>query len=261
MKDNYQSSYYDFLKYSRKRNGTHVPEVPELLSQFDHESLNKDLFPSVLYSIDYTENSYSFRLFNMDKFLGYSSDFLFKTSPSFLNEIRNKEDLSIFNEQIFPDQMSFLAHHAKENRCQYIFTTNFRVKNFSNAWSVVIQRTRYLFNEYDRIPVASINSLTDITYFKNDSKINHLIEQFDEKRQRRVVENKCYYSKDSNDLLSKREVDVLKLASKGLGSKEIAEELNISIHTINNHRRNMLSRSNCKNILQLVDRAVKNGTL
>lgn len=260
MKDNYQSSYYDFLKYSRKRNGTHFPEVPEL-SQFDHEFLNKDLFPSALYSIDYTEHTYSFRLFNMDNFLGYPSDFLFKTTPSFLNEIRNQEDLSIFNEQIFPDQMSFLAHHLKDNECQYIFTTNFRIKNFNNSWSVVIQRTRYLFNDYDRIPIGSINSLTDITYFKNDSKINHLIEQFDEKGQRCVIEDKCYHSKDSNDVLSKREVDVLKLASKGLGSKEIAEELNISIHTINNHRRNMLSRSNCKNILQLVDRAVKNGML
>ncbi|MEJ2902553.1 response regulator transcription factor [Pedobacter panaciterrae] len=169
--------------------------------------------------------------------------------------------MKIFDEQIFPDQMAFLANRKQEKDVKYTFTTNFRIKNGDDSWSSVVQCTHYLFNEYYRMPIASVNSLTDLTYFKNDSKINHLIERHEAGGEKSVIENKSYFLQKTEDILSKREIDVLKLASQGMGSKEIADQLHISINTINNHRRNMLMRSKCKNFLQLVDIAVKNGVL
>ncbi|MGY3051878.1 DNA-binding CsgD family transcriptional regulator [Pedobacter sp. UYEF25] len=255
------SFYFDFLKQSQNRHLIESLKVPELLTQFGRESYNYSIFGSVFYLTNFVENANFFSNQNANRFLGYCLEDLLKTDGSFLNELRHTEDLQVFNEQIFPDQMAFLERHKDETNVEYSFTTNFRIKNSSNDWSYVVQRTVYIFSRFYRMPIASLNWITDVTNFKNDAKINHLIESFDGINERIVVELKCYFLKKTQEILSKREVDVLKLASIGMASREIANQLNISIHTINNHRRNMLERCNCKNILQLVDIAVKSGVL
>ncbi len=52
------------------------------------------------------------------------------------------------------------------------------------------------------------------------------------------------------DILSKREKDVLKLIDKGNLSKEIAETLAISIHTVNRHRQNILMKLQAGNSME-----------
>jgi DNA-binding NarL/FixJ family response regulator len=51
--------------------------------------------------------------------------------------------------------------------------------------------------------------------------------------------------------LSEREIDVAKKIFMGLTSKEIGEELFISKHTVDTHRRNMLQKTGCKNTHEL----------
>jgi DNA-binding CsgD family transcriptional regulator len=45
-----------------------------------------------------------------------------------------------------------------------------------------------------------------------------------------------------HDILSEREIEILKLIEKGLDSKEIAEKLFLSPATVNTHRKNMIDR-------------------
>jgi DNA-binding CsgD family transcriptional regulator len=51
----------------------------------------------------------------------------------------------------------------------------------------------------------------------------------------------------SENLLSKREIEVLGLISQGLKSKNIADRLYISVNTVNNHRQNILSKTKSVN--------------
>lgn len=51
--------------------------------------------------------------------------------------------------------------------------------------------------------------------------------------------------------LSDRELDVLILVAKGLSSKEIADKLNISIHTVNSHRKNITHKTGIKSVAGL----------
>lgn len=46
-------------------------------------------------------------------------------------------------------------------------------------------------------------------------------------------------------ILTEREKQIVKLISLGLNSKQIAEKLSLSVHTVNTHRSNMLEKS-CK---------------
>lgn len=51
--------------------------------------------------------------------------------------------------------------------------------------------------------------------------------------------------------LSGRETDVLVLVAKGFSSKEIAEMLHISIHTVNSHRKNITHKTGIKSVAGL----------
>ncbi|HEX3165392.1 MAG TPA: LuxR C-terminal-related transcriptional regulator, partial [Chitinophagaceae bacterium] len=55
--------------------------------------------------------------------------------------------------------------------------------------------------------------------------------------------------------------DVLKYLADGLSSKQIAGKLNISINTINNHRKKMLLKTNCKSSAELISYTAKHGIL
>jgi len=64
----------------------------------------------------------------------------------------------------------------------------------------------------------------------------------------------------NNDIpLTKREIEVLKLIAEEYSNAEIAEELFISIRTVDTHRRNLLDKLDVKNTAGLVKYAIKNG--
>lgn len=51
--------------------------------------------------------------------------------------------------------------------------------------------------------------------------------------------------------LSARETQILALIAQGLSSKEIADRLNLSIHTINTHRKNITRKTNIRTVAGL----------
>ena len=56
----------------------------------------------------------------------------------------------------------------------------------------------------------------------------------------------------ADTLLTPREREVLALAKEGMLSKEISEKLNISIHTVNRHRQNILEKLKVDNIIEAI---------
>lgn len=61
--------------------------------------------------------------------------------------------------------------------------------------------------------------------------------------------------KEEDGGLSKREKEIVSLISKGLTSLEIAASINLSVLTINTHRRNILRKLNLKNTAMMVQYA------
>ncbi|MFV0521511.1 MAG: response regulator transcription factor [Mangrovibacterium sp.] len=64
-----------------------------------------------------------------------------------------------------------------------------------------------------------------------------------------------------SDELTQREIDVLKKIALGLANKDIADSLNISIHTVISHRKNITEKLNIKSISGLTVYAIMNKLL
>jgi DNA-binding NarL/FixJ family response regulator len=91
---------------------------------------------------------------------------------------------------------------------------------------------------------------------------------------KQVISGQQYISKSVDDLLkgkpntnndlpvlTRREVEVLKLIADGLTNQEIAEKLFISSWTVDSHRKNLLLKFNAKNTAILVKTAVTRGII
>ncbi|MFV0289806.1 MAG: response regulator transcription factor [Mangrovibacterium sp.] len=65
----------------------------------------------------------------------------------------------------------------------------------------------------------------------------------------------------NSEELTQREIDVLKKIALGLANKEIADTLNISIHTVISHRKNITEKLNIKSISGLTVYAIMNKLL
>lgn len=61
------------------------------------------------------------------------------------------------------------------------------------------------------------------------------------------------YAKYDKKILSKRQIEILSLLSKGISSKQIADMLNISINTVNRHRQDIILRLHVTNTAAAVE--------
>lgn len=61
--------------------------------------------------------------------------------------------------------------------------------------------------------------------------------------------------------ITDRELDIIRLISEGLSNKLIADKLELSTHTVNTHRKNIMSKLNIPNTAGIVMFAVKNKLL
>ena len=61
------------------------------------------------------------------------------------------------------------------------------------------------------------------------------------------------------DLLTERELEVLKMAAQGMSNKEISSELSLSVHTIESHFGNIFSKLGLYSRVEAVMEALRKG--
>ncbi|HEY4787902.1 MAG TPA: response regulator transcription factor [Bacteroidales bacterium] len=72
----------------------------------------------------------------------------------------------------------------------------------------------------------------------------------------KAVSNTSLKHDHVEDVLSDREIDILRLLTTGLSNKEIADKLNISINTVITHRKNISQKTGIKSVSGLTIYAV-----
>jgi two-component system response regulator NreC len=90
--------------------------------------------------------------------------------------------------------------------------------------------------------------------FEGEIYFNHNISQTIIKGYRR---NEQTTQNDPNLLLSKRELEVLKMHAEGFTNNEISEKLFISVRTVESHKTHILQKLELKSHVDLVKVAIK----
>jgi two-component system response regulator NreC len=101
--------------------------------------------------------------------------------------------------------------------------------------------------------ISAIKSVYNGNAYLNPSATKRLMDEY--------LDNVKQGSTDMYQLLSDREKEVLTLVAKGYSNKEIAEQLIISVKTVETHKGNLMEKLQMKTRPELVTYALKKGLL
>ncbi len=185
--------------------------------------------------------------------LGYNSEIF---TVHHLLEIIHPDDLPVFleNEELVGE---FFRKLLPEQVYKYKVRYDYRVLTDKGVYKRLMQQVVTIQSDDSGAVLRTIAVFTDIGYLKKSNVISLSFLGMD-------GEPSFLNYKSSNDEpllpnpLSKRELEVLRLISKGLASKEIAIELSLSVHTVKNHRKNMLRKTEVAGSTGLLAKALEN---
>lgn len=212
---------------------------------------------SCLFTVDVFKCRYDFASDNFADIFGYDL--------SRIKEIDRQGDL--LEEKIHPDDKvrmndirikhsQFIYSLPIEKRNDYTNTYQFRMLNAKEKYINVISRQQVIQTDrngkawmisgtMDISPDQAISDHVKYTVF--DSKTGEFVTNF-------VLSG-------TKTILTEREIEILRLIRSGFLSKEIAYKLHLSIHTVNNHRKNILLKLRADNSIEALNNAEEKGLL
>ena len=122
--------------------------------------------------------------------------------------------------------------------------------------------------EFDQLPnLRLVGLVTAYLESQHQRQFAGVIELNDDIQRIKSTLNQVVRSVQSDDdesdtaPLSDREKDVLVCLSKGLKNNEIADQLNISVHTVITHRKNIVRKTGIKSVAALTVYAILNNLI
>jgi two-component system response regulator NreC len=100
--------------------------------------------------------------------------------------------------------------------------------------------------------LSAIRSVSEGKAFFSPAVSRLLVEDYVRQLQDRDIE-------DSYELLTPREREILQLIAEGKSNKDMANQLNLSLYTVETHRSNILEKLNLHSVPELILYAVRKG--
>jgi len=175
------------------------------------------------------------------------------------HELRSHpEDRMIWCDEAFPDILKFIKSESLAGFPDFRFIFNHRYIHKDGSISQFMHEGALTFAKDTLIPELNLKVFFEIADIKSDETIVlNLFRYSPENGYQKVFSKE--YGGISNSFLSKRELEIVRLCQEGMSSKMIAEKLNLSIHTVKNHKRNCMEKTTTHNITELIHYCIKNN--
>jgi len=138
-----------------------------------------------------------------------------------------------------------------------------------------IEVCRSLLKKRPELKIIALTNFDQLTYLQNMKDAgacgyllkNSSIDEIEKAIEAAVSGKEYWLGRDSvrdsisdhnQPLLTRREIEVLKLIAEGLTNQEIADRLFVSASTVDSHRKNLISKLQAKNTAALVRTALEN---
>jgi DNA-binding CsgD family transcriptional regulator len=181
-------------------------------------------------------------------------------SNDFLAMYFHPDDKACLCEKIFPDILIFMGTIPVAQLADYRFSFNHRYIRKDGSIAQFLQEGTLSIAEDNNLPVLNLRVFTEIGDFKTDETMILSIFRYSAEQGYKKVYSKVYGNKYTSQL-SPREIEIIKLCLEGLSSKMIADRLNLSIHTVKNHKRNCMEKTLTHNITELIHLCIKSHWL
>jgi DNA-binding CsgD family transcriptional regulator len=232
------------------------------INQITHNVFNYSI--PWIYVLDYTSGKYLLISKSMKPMLGYDHQYFMDGGLDLVFDNYEKKHFRLFNEEIFPDRLKILSGIPPVEHPNYVFSYNFQYRNKKGEMINLLQRNCFVKSDEQGNPLLSFGVISNVNHYLSVNPVIQVVEKIGEDGvldEVNTIFKKSYYLNKEQQLFTKRELELLRWMSEGLSSKELADKLFISEHTIIAHKRNMMQKLNASNITELVSFALKNQLL
>jgi DNA-binding CsgD family transcriptional regulator len=249
----------------------------------------KELYKSIFSSYDKPSlETHIKKIIELDAFLPYGSTFFCITNTQSLefeyvskklkaclgldSNLLKAKGMRCFWDRIHPDDldkwlkslkelMEFtLANISEEDRQKANYTWNYRFKNAEDVYVNLIQNTTPLAFDSHGKPIVGLAHYT-VLHCDIKIDISASAKLLNNQNEYDTIYFKNYGQKLLSKGVSNRERDVIRLLVLDFSSKEISQKLNISSHTVDTHRRNILKKLNISSTGELIGMLKMNQSL
>lgn len=210
--------------------------------------------PIINFILNFPAKGYVHVSENVHSILGTTPEFLIQGGISHGITLFAKEHRPIFIDHVLPLMLGTfktLADTGKDTlRTKATYNIHMLDKNGKSFPTMHILKP--ITKDEHGLPVLAMKYIIDISQIKPSTQPDIKFEYLNEKEEYEIIASKTFYE-NRDGSLSNREHEVMDLVSKGFSSKEIAEKLCLSIHTVNNHRKKIASKYKVKSLHQIAN--------
>lgn len=252
-----QNSVLEIWKKYSGNDETNTQETLATMNPVLLRILNQS--PCVTWILDVRTQKFSFISENSIDFFGHNSSNYTARGYSFHESIKHPDDI-LNTWKLIYNIWNVLSVIPLAIRSNYKFSYDYRIiKSDGNVVRILEQNS--VMQQDDKGNITHLLGVcNDITQWKrNGTQLASLSSAIDKQHFLFTTDDTAAINPQL--ILSKRELEILKLMSEGHSSKYIAEKLFISFHTVNTHRQRMIEKTNTKNTGGLVQFGVCNGLI
>lgn len=180
-----------------------------------------------------------------------------------LIEVMYPEDLKMMQVKELAAQNFFLNTIPKDEIPLYKVAYLIRLQHSKGKFKTILHQAKAISVSDTGKILQMIVVHTDISYL--NAPFDHKISFISSKRPSYfsiIPDTSLELLKNSlKNILSAREKEIIKKVADGKSLNEIADQLFVSPHTINTHKKNILRKSHCKNTTELISKCIREGII
>jgi DNA-binding CsgD family transcriptional regulator len=193
---------------------------------------------------------------NLRTLLGYDPDT--HSIHSMLSYIHPDDQIWFLNfENTVTD---FFTNLPPEKVLKYKVQYDYRIRHTNGHYIRILQQVVTLERDEQGGVLRTLGVHTDISRLKPEGKPILSFIGLEGEPSFLNVDPKTLFT-PSKDILSKREKEILTLMIQGMNSRQMAAYLGLSEHTIKNHRKKMLCKTQTKSTSNMIAKVVSEGWL
>jgi len=234
-----------FETYPKTKIEDHIKKLIELDYYYPYNSTFYCITNTVNKSFEYVSK-------NFKACTGLDRDLMLTEGMDYFWSLFHKEDIQLWIKCLQNLMVFTMTELTDEQRKRMSYTWNYRIKNAKGDYVNVVQNTTPIQFDEKKKPIIGLAHYT-VLHGVIDMDICASAKYLNDKDEYETL----YYQNISNSniisAISNRERDIVRLLLTKKTSEEISETLNISKHTVDTHRRNILKKLKLTSTVELMN--------
>ena len=180
---------------------------------------------------------------NCEHILGHPHERLIEMDLTEFMALTHPEDLPYLG-QCYDYMKSLEPYNPAEHR----FSIYYRFRNAAGEYAHICNENLAIQTGSDAYLYIMVFSVAP-----SEAKFYHVKLDLNRKCKGKFKKVSTYNPRQTERLITPRQYDIVQLIAKGYANQEIAELLNVSIHTVKNHKQMLFKKINVKNSIELAN--------